>query len=107
MITNEQAIKFAISIGWDINKESFLMKKSHKMDAIYRIKIDGNKSAVKTICVTAQKFNPDKYAVALWDEKCGLVPIELCLEVAEMFASDLDILARWITRKESMIKEMF
>lgn len=107
MITNHQAIGFAISIGWKTDASGFLIKECHKGTGSVTVPIKETDVLQKTIPVFARKFNADAYAIGLWEQNDGNMPLSECLEIAQLLESDLQILARWLVRREKMISTHF
>lgn len=107
MVTNNQAVKFATSIGWDTDSNGFLIKKNDTGDSSITIRFSNEDSLQEKIPYEAKKFDADKFAVDLWERHEGRLSIEDCMQVAQMFESDLIVLARWLNRRESMIKRFF
>ena len=107
MITNNQAVKFATSIGWDTDSHGFLIKKSDSGDSSITIRFTDNDNLQERVIYEAKKFDSDKFAIDLWERHEGRLSIEDCMQIAQMFESDLIVLSRWLVRREYMIKRFF
>lgn len=107
MITNKQAADFAVSLGWNADSKGYIIKKSHKCDTDIMVHYSKQKPLQETVAAFAKKYDSDKYAVELWERMSGAMTLAECMEIAEMFESDIQVLFRWFSRREDIIREHF